>query len=168
MSLLWWFGEQTQDRLIIPVFISQFCLWTPLATIMKCQENTRKNWIHGIGKIPNFDWVTDWFIYLFSHLTEPSLDIYYVPRTVLGSGDANEQAVTQGICSLLRKTTHYKVIAHTMLMSQFADISSACDSADFTERATFWVRASKHDQVPFFFFNFYYNCLPVFSEFANW
>lgn len=60
--LIWW---TTQTRLIISVFISQFCLWTLLATIMKYQKNSRKNCICGIRKIPSFDWLIDSFIYSF-------------------------------------------------------------------------------------------------------
>lgn len=51
MLILW----TTQGRLIIWVLMSQFCLWTTLPTIIKCQENTRNNWICAIRKIPNFD-----------------------------------------------------------------------------------------------------------------
>ena len=101
--LIWW---TTQCGLIIWVFNSQFGLWTTLATIMKCQGSSENNWIYAVRKIPNFDGLIDWFIHSF-------IDVVFIEhllyaRNCVKPRKANEQTMTWGVWSIMRKT-HYKV-----------------------------------------------------------
>ena len=99
--LIWW---TIQCRLIIWVCIFQFGLWTTLATIMKCQWSSENNWIYAIRKIPNFDWLIDSFVHWCSFFFEHLL----YARNCVKPREANEQTMTWGIWSTVRKT-HYKV-----------------------------------------------------------